>query len=92
MSSVYMLHFRNPIAHAQHYVGATDNLPQRLMAHYKGNSSAIVREFHRRGISFSLAKVWDYESHDEAYQTERYIKRTYKSARKLCPTCRAAGK
>ena len=90
MSSVYLLHFKEPIAHAQHYVGATDNLNQRLMAHYKGNSSALVREFHRLGIPFRVAKVWDYESHNEAYDTERYIKRTYRNSRKLCPICRTA--
>ena len=84
--ATYLLHFARPLAHAQHYIGATENLPGRLMAHYKGNGARLPQVMYQRGIGMSLARVW-YGTHSEIYALERFFKRRYKSARKLCPLC-----
>ncbi len=91
--TVYLLHFERPIGNpanprgqAQHYLGFTDNLEQRIEQHRKGwSGSAIVRAFHDQGIPFVVARTWD-----AGRDQERYFKQHGKHASRLCPVCRAA--
>ena len=46
-STVYLLHFDRPLAHARHYLGSTANLDTRLME--------VVTAL---GIGFQLARTW----------------------------------
>lgn len=83
MATVYLLHFERKYHHAQHYLGITDNLQQRLEVHRSGQGSPLVRAAVQSGISFQLAKTW---------QGDRYLERHLKSwhkSRQLCPICRA---
>ena len=91
MTTVYLLHFERPIgnpnnprAQAQHYCGCTEDLEKRLELHRKGWSGAgIVKAFHKAGIKFVVARIWE-----GSFELEQYYKRRYKSARQLCPICR----
>lgn len=82
---VYLLHFKHPIAHAQHYLGWTNDLDERLRNHRKGNRRAgrLPQVFAERGIPFVLAEVWLGDR-----SLERQLKRRHKSPR-LCPICQA---
>ena len=89
MTVVYLLHFTSPIGNpksrhgqAQHYIGSTDDLDQRLERHRQGRSgSGIVRAFHQAGIEFELARIWEGDR-----GLERKIKNR-KEAPRLCPIC-----
>lgn len=54
---VYVLHFDDPIAHAQHYIGSTTSPLRRLAQHASGHGSRLCRELHARGIGFRLASL-----------------------------------
>lgn len=79
---VYLLHFSQPLAHAQHYLGATDNLEARLEAHRAGNGSPLVRAAIAAGIEVSLARTWE-----GTWELEKQLKRRKHSA-KFCPICK----
>ena len=83
MSVIYLLHFEQPLAHARHYVGITDNLPERLEQHRKGvtRSARIMQVLAEQGIGFYLARVWKGDRNEE-----RRLKRTG-SIPAYCPIC-----
>jgi len=82
--AVYLLHFDRPIAHAQHYVGFTDNLKLRIQQHHNGRSGArLVSEFFNRRIDFVVARVWE----DAGREFERHLKVKRKNVTGLCPIC-----
>ena len=87
---VYLLHFSQPIGNrnnprgqAQHYIGSTTNLDQRLRLHRQGNSQASKLCAHAAsiGVSFTLAEVWL-----GGFDLERALKRR-KRASDFCPLC-----
>lgn len=87
--TVYLLHFDVPIGDpsnshgmAQHYMGCSDNLEERLKAHRHGYGAAIMAAVSRAGIDWQLARTWD-----GGRDLERQLKRR-KNARFLCPLCR----
>lgn len=85
--AVYLLHYDEKIAHAQHYIGFTDDLDRRIREHRGGKSGArIVSEFHDRGIGFTVARVWP----DGTRELERTLKTKRKKATALCPKCKEA--
>jgi putative endonuclease len=86
--TVYLLHYdfpigdlSNPRGQAQHYVGSTDNLKQRLEAHRKGNGARLPEVFAEQGIEFVLARTWA-----GGKKKERLVK-GYKKNSLLCPVC-----
>lgn len=81
MSTVYLLHFDAPIAHAQHYLGYTTNLSQRLAMHANGNGARLTQVCLERHISWRLARTWT-----GGRNLERKLKNQKHSAR-LCPIC-----
>lgn len=88
MPSVYLLHFDEPIAHAQHYLGSARNLPARLLLHYKGNGARLMKVVRERGIGWRLVRTWECSTERQAWQLERMFKRVRKNSRELCPVCR----
>lgn len=79
---VYLLHFDEKLAdHAQHYIGFTSNLSERLKRHARGQGAAIVRAAHDEGIKITLVATW---TGNRSY--ERMLKNR-KNARRLCPIC-----
>lgn len=51
---IYVLHFEEKLAHAQHYVGSTRNLQKRLIAHANGAGSNLCRVLGEKGIEWKL--------------------------------------
>ena len=79
--TVYLLHFETKLAHAQHYLGSTDDLENRLACHRKGNGARLMAVVTALGITWQLARTWP---GDRAL--ERRLKRR-KEGRRLCPIC-----
>ena len=90
MTTLYLLHFDRPYVRAQHYMGATDNLQDRLETHQSGNGARLMQVIAQAGITFQLARTWE-DTHDAIYQLERKLKRQ-KHHWRLCPVCRATGR
>jgi predicted GIY-YIG superfamily endonuclease len=90
MSFVYILHFDRPLAHAQHYTGATDDLEGRIKAHRSGsNGGRLPQVFRELGVSFVVGRVEEYDDHDVAFRRERQIKRVAHGPR-YCQVCSPA--
>jgi hypothetical protein len=88
--TIYLLHFDQPYmpypgaparSCAQHYIGWTLNLPERLRLHQQGRGARLVAVITAAGISFQLARI---RSGDRI--TERAIKRCG-GATRYCPVC-----
>jgi len=87
--TVYLIHFNRPIGDlrnrrgmAQHYLGWTRDLTQRLDAHRSGNGSAIMAAVARAGVGWELARTWE-----GSRGLERKLKRQHNGPR-LCPICK----
>lgn len=79
--TIYLLHFEQPLKHARHYIGWTDNLDQRLRDHLKGQGSRLVRAVVAAGIGVALARTWKGDLFDE-----RVLHRQ-RNASRHCPIC-----
>jgi len=78
---VYLIHFSEPIYHAQHYLGFATDLKKRLKEHSKGRGSKLVAEAIRRKIELTIVRLW---SGDGFF--EQKLKRR-KEGPKFCPVC-----
>ena len=54
---VYVLHFDKPLCHAQHYIGCTCDVRQRLITHAQGRGARIVAAAMEQGITWRLAAL-----------------------------------
>ncbi|HEY9690575.1 MAG TPA: GIY-YIG nuclease family protein [Oculatellaceae cyanobacterium] len=82
--TVYLLHFNQPINStrpAQHYLGYTKDLDQRIRQHRLGTGSRLCQVAKERGIKFKLVEVWKGDR-----TLERLLKRQKNSPR-FCPIC-----
>lgn len=80
---VYLIHFDRPLGHAQHYIGFTDNLQQRLHDHEATcKGSKLLQAVRAAGIHFRVVRTWEGDR-----GLERRLK-NQKKARLLCPVCR----
>ena len=83
MGVIYLLHFEKPLAHAKHYIGYTENLPERLETHRTGRTKVrIMQVLHERDIGFYLARVWRGDR-----DFERHLKNC-RDTTKRCPICK----
>lgn len=78
---VYLIHFDDPYYHAQHYLGSTKNLEDRLAAHRAGRGARLMEVITDAGISWRLVRTWK-----GGRQLERQLKRRC-NGRRLCPIC-----
>jgi predicted GIY-YIG superfamily endonuclease len=81
MPVVYLIHFENKLSHAQHYLGYTTDLDNRLITHRCGHGSKLLAAVTRQNIDWQLVRTWN---GDRAL--ERKLKRR-KNSRQLCPIC-----
>ena len=81
---LYLIHFSKKLAHAQHYVGATTNLDQRLRQHASGQGAKILAACKAKGITWEVVRVWK-----GLWQIERKLK-SLKNAAHYCPRCTPA--
>src|SRR5436305_13660221 len=83
MATIYLIHFDEKLAHAQHYLGWTTNLDKRLEAHRSGNGGALMAAVTQAGIGWRVVRTWNGTRDDE-----RRLKR-WKKIREACPDCSA---
>jgi predicted GIY-YIG superfamily endonuclease len=72
-SWIYIIHLDQPHFHAQHYVGCTAALQQRLTTHAIGDGSNFLRTIRDNGIHWQLASLYQ-TSHANMRRLERQIK------------------
>lgn len=82
---VYLLHFKTKLYHAQHYVGMTGNLKQRLISHSRGTGSNLTRAILDKNINWILSVLYIATTQD-ARRLERKLK-DRKNGPKYCPIC-----
>ena len=83
----YLLHFDEKLAHAGHYLGASQDVPWRLTQHGKADGSALMVAVKLAGIGWVLAREWRTTTAREAYLLEVSLKRR-KNGKSLCPVCK----
>ena len=81
---VYLLHFDEPLCHAKHYIGYTDDLDKRMETHRAGRGSKLVRAVMENDSDFVVARTW--ENGDRTF--ERHLK-DQKNGPRFCPICQA---
>ena len=85
MPFIYILHFENKLAHAQHYVGCTRNPLQRLTAHANGAGSTLTKALVAEGIEWQLGSLMTC-SQKRLRELERRLKDQANTAR-YCGVC-----
>jgi predicted GIY-YIG superfamily endonuclease len=81
MGTIYLIHFEQPLKHAQHYIGWTRDLDKRVAEHKAGRGSALLAACVAQSISFEVVCTWE---------GDRYFERALKKrkhASRLCPCC-----
>jgi predicted GIY-YIG superfamily endonuclease len=78
---LYLIHFDEKLAHAQHYLGWTTNLDKRLEAHRTGNGGSLMKAVSAAGIEWRVVRTWVGTRDDE-----RRLKNWHK-VREVCPSC-----
>jgi len=83
MGLVYLIHFQQPLKHAQHYLGYVDkNLEARIKRHKSGDGSKLMRAVNLAGIAWEVVRIWkDVDKHFERTLKNR------KNTKCLCPLC-----
>jgi predicted GIY-YIG superfamily endonuclease len=79
---LYLLHFDPRFRHAGHYLGYTQDLPQRFSLHLRGRGSPLVAAAVQSGCKIRLVRIWE-----EDGNAEQEIKRVIGSRARLCPIC-----
>lgn len=82
--TVYLLHFERPFGHAQHYIGFSRDVDDRLEEQLRGNGARLVRHVIAAGIPIVLAKEWP--NVDQVFE---YRLKNRGGARRCCPICSA---
>ncbi len=92
---LYLLHLEAPIGNpekkhgqAQHYLGITDDLEQRMERHLEGRGNGIIRKAVEEGIPVKLARTWKGMKVSRA--AERHLKNQHHNKR-FCPYCNPDG-
>jgi len=83
--TVYLLHFDRRISEnhtAQHYLGSTKSLYDRIEQHRKGVGARLPQVAKERGIGFTVCRVWL-----GGGALERQLK-GQKNSPRLCPICK----
>lgn len=83
VSCVYLLHFAKKHEHAAHYLGATDDIVGRLLAHYDGRGANLTKVIRETGNTFSIGRLWICE---DVFLAEKILKRM-RRAPDLCRRC-----
>ena len=78
---IYLLHFAEPYKQARHYLGSSDNVPERIRDHMTGKGARLTSIVAGKGIGMELVRVWN-----GSRQDERKLK-NQKNSPQLCPIC-----
>ena len=82
---VYVLHFDDPLSHAQHYVGMTGNLKQRLAAHAAGDGARLTEVLAEQQRAWTLTGLFQTTA-TNARRVERELKES-KNLSRYCDAC-----
>lgn len=82
---IYILHFDDPLAHAQHYVGMTGNLRQRLEAHASGTGARLTEVLRDSNKPWTLGGLFQTTA-TNARRVERELKES-KNVARFCDIC-----
>ncbi len=80
--TVYIIHFEQPLHHACHYIGWTNNLSKRLAEHRSGTGARLLAAVNAAGIGWQVVKTIP-----GGRDLEAKIKRQ-KHGPRYCPLCR----
>jgi len=84
---VYLIHFEQPLHHAQHYIGCVEGgrteLLRRLSRHRRGVGAKLMRAVTKAGIDWMCVETWP----NLGRGFERWLK-NQKNAKRYCPMCR----
>ena len=88
MHTVYLVHFDRfiPGGKNRHYIGTARNLEKRIADHRMGFSGPIFRLARDWRIGFEVARIWEFNDTQEAFDMERWLKEM-RNAPKYCPCC-----
>jgi predicted GIY-YIG superfamily endonuclease len=89
---VYLIHFDTPYKHARHYMGSTTDLRVRLAQHAHGNGARLMSVIGAAGITWRLARVWQFSGIWAARKFESHVKKHTSGSVRLCPICREEAK
>lgn len=81
---IYLLHFDQPIAGKQHYLGSTvaGSLEKRLRRHHLGTGSGFTRRMHEASIGFRIAALW--QAPDRSYERTLKLRGRYQRHCAIC--------
>lgn len=83
MATVYLVHLDRKLnGTAQHYLGQTDDLGERMKRHRAGRGAAMLRAAKSRGIRFRVVRTWRGVSRE----FEHRLKARWHN-KQLCPVC-----
>lgn len=85
MAFIYLLHFDTPLSHAEHYVGCTEHLHERLMIHASGRGANLTKVLAANGAPWRLAAL-GLCSHSAMKRVERTLKDS-RNVPRYCPIC-----
>lgn len=83
IGTIYVVHFAQPLAHARHYIGWTQNLPARMSQHRAGYGGRLMAAVQAAGIDWTVS----YTELGDRYR-ERQLKNQSSAARRFCWLCK----
>jgi predicted GIY-YIG superfamily endonuclease len=87
MPFIYLLHFDEPLSHARHYLGSTEDLPQRLAAHANGQGARITEVLKENGQHWTLAAIFQPIDKTETIRELESKTKKQKASPTYCPIC-----
>ena len=82
LGTVYLIHFREPLCHAQHYIGWAKDVERRCQKHKNGNGAKLMAAVEELGLPWEVVRIWDCKDRN----FERQLK-NQKNAKRICPIC-----
>ena len=83
---IYVLHFDSKLHHAQHYIGATTHLPERLRCHAHGHGSCLTSALRKNCIGWRVGGLYQCHSRSSMWRLERQAKSSHQGSR-YCGLC-----
>lgn len=82
---VYVVHMLEKLSHAQHYIGCTEHLKERLSTHAQGKGARILEVCSEKGIEWTLGGIGSIGI-TEMRKAERWAKNQHNASR-FCTIC-----
>lgn len=84
---IYLLHFDEPLHHAQHYLGTTEQLFRRLANHANGNGARLTEVLYEQGLHWQLSLAATRLPNTESARTIERLAKDQNGLDKYCPIC-----